>query len=144
MRSLTTWTPANVATFDSALDRIFGEFFASPLATNGNACACASADVLETEDAFLVRVDLPGVSKDGISVTIEDGMLTVKGRRESENVNEKSHVLRRERTSGEYTRSFRLGERVDAKHVTAKHENGVLEVRVPKAEEAKPQTIQIQ
>jgi len=144
MRSLTTWTPANAATFDSALDQIFGEFFHAPLAKNGGACACASADVIESEEAFLVRVDLPGVSKDGITVTIEDGMLTVKGKRQSEIVDEKAHVLRRERTSGEYTRSFRLGDRVDVKHITAKHENGVLEVRVPKAPEAKPQTITIQ
>jgi HSP20 family protein len=141
MRSLTTWAPANTSTLDTALDRIFGEFF-QPATSAG--CACAAADIVETEDAFLVRVDLPGVAKNDITVTVEQGTLLVKGKRQSETVTDKDNVLRRERIAGEFARSFRLGERVDAKHITAKHENGVLEVRVPKAEVAKAQLIEIQ
>jgi HSP20 family protein len=100
-----------------------------------------AVDIIEGEGDFLVRVDVPGYSKEALSISIENNQLEIRGEREKSE--DDVQYLRRERRSGAFIRTFRLGRHVDASHVRAAYENGVLEVRIAKAEDAKPRRIEV-
>jgi HSP20 family protein len=101
-------------------------------------------DAVRRDDRLELRFDLPGVRPDSIDLTIEGHVLTVKAERSWESPEEGSDVLARERTHGTFTRRVRLGEALDADHVEARYDDGVLHVTVPVAETAKPHKIEIQ
>jgi HSP20 family protein len=88
--------------------------------------------------------DLPGLSKDEIKIEFEDGLLSVWGERKNELDETKDGVHRQERYYGSFRRSFSLPKTVKADKITAKYENGVLKVEVPKIEETQKKTISIQ
>ncbi|HLB38862.1 MAG TPA: Hsp20/alpha crystallin family protein [Actinomycetota bacterium] len=100
-------------------------------------------DVRETEDRFEVTVDLPGMESDDVTVTFESGVLTVSGKREfsSEQKDETFHRI--ERSYGSFARSIRLPHVADPERIDASFDKGVLSVRVPKVEAAKPRTIEV-
>lgn len=102
-------------------------------------------DVHENKDAYEVQVDLPGVEKKDVEVTLEEGVLTVRGTRQSshEARAEDGSWHRQERSYGSFQRSLSLGEGVDADGVKAELKDGVLKLSVPKKEAAKPRTIRI-
>ena len=101
-------------------------------------------DIKETENDYTVRTDLPGVRKEDISVTMENGLLTISAERKSEEVQkEGERELRRECRYGRYTRSLRLGTQINEKGVKANYRDGVLELALPKAEEVKPRKIDV-
>lgn len=101
-------------------------------------------DVREDADAYRVAVELPGLAKKDISVTVEDNVLTVSGERRWENEEEeKGRVHRVERAYGSFSRSFSLPRTVKADEVKADFKDGVLNLSIPKADEAKPQQIAI-
>ena len=102
-----------------------------------------SIDIVEEKDKFLVRVDLPGFSKDDVSVTLQDNFLTIKGERKSEAVSKDANYYRRERMHGSFSRTFELPGTVDAKKIDAHFRDGVLHVTLPKTEEAKPKQIEV-
>lgn len=103
------------------------------------------ADVAETDDSFLIEVDLPGVDKQEVQITIQDSTLTIEGRRaRAETETETETFSRMERPTGRFERTFRLGDRTDTESITARHENGVLHVRVPKARREQRKTITIE
>jgi len=93
-------------------------------------------DIEEKDDDYVVKVDMPGINKDSIKVSVKNGYLNVGYKQEttSENKDIKHHYLRKERYFGEMERSFYLGE-VDASKVDASYENGVLNIIVPKVKE---------
>lgn len=99
-----------------------------------------SVDVVEETESYIFRADLPGVELSQIDVLFDDGVLTIKGERHSEDVRakdadkEQSAYHRVERSFGSFKRSFRLPDAIDADKISAKSDNGVLEVRVPKQE----------
>jgi len=91
-----------------------------------------------------VHADLPGVNKDDINVTVENGVLTITAETTSEKEEkEGERVIRQERRYGKYVRSLRLGSEVDAGNVKANYKDGVLELVLPKAEAAKPKKISV-
>ena len=92
-----------------------------------------SFDVQETESAYVLRGDLPGMTQEDIEVRTEDGVLAVRGER-SDGDSDKTAWMRRERPNGKFARSYRLPEDADESDVSATYVNGVLEVRVPKRE----------
>lgn len=100
-------------------------------------------EVSETPDAYIVRVELPGVKTDDIEVTIQDDILTIKGKRErsEERKDERIHFV--ERSYGEFARSLRIPTDVKVDAVEASYKDGVLEVRLPKSEENKPRRIEV-
>jgi HSP20 family protein len=102
-----------------------------------------SVDIFEREDALVVRAELPGVGKDEIGVRVEDDTLVVEGERKEEAESEKTAIYRRERLSGRFSRSFSLPQTVDASRIEASHKDGVLEIVLPKLEQAKPRKIEI-
>jgi HSP20 family protein len=100
-----------------------------------------AADVLETEGGFEVVLDLPGLDPKAIQIQVENDVLTVQAERKFTQPKEKA--LRSERAHGTYFRSFSLPASVDGGKVEARYEAGVLTVALPKREEAKPRTIQV-
>ncbi len=103
------------------------------------------ADISETDKEYLVKAELPGVKREDVKVTLEDGVLTIEGERklEKEDKSEKTHRI--ERFHGTFSRSFTLPENADAARVTADSKDGVLKVHIPKTAAArKPAAIQIQ
>lgn len=101
------------------------------------------ADVAETDDAFLIEVDLPGVEKEQVEITLQDRTLTVEGRRDRSS-DAPGTFSRMERPTGRFGRKFRLGEKTDTDNITARHENGVLVVHVPKSRDEQRTTISIE
>jgi len=100
-------------------------------------------DLSETEDAYIIRMDLPGVNKEDISINYQDGTLTVSGERKLEQKEEGENFYHVERVYGRFVRSFTFPKDIDADKIQAKYENGVLIITVPKAEANKPKTIKI-
>jgi len=101
-------------------------------------------DVSERNDEFLISAELPGVKKDDISVTLENGVLTISAEMKSEqDEKEGERVVRQERRYGKYVRSLRLGTQIDEKKISAHYKDGVLQLTLPKAEEVKPKKITV-
>jgi HSP20 family protein len=99
-------------------------------------------DVSENKDAFNVRVNLPGVGRDGVDISLEEDTLTVVGTRTTQ-VPEAWRPLRREINTGDYRLSLRLNVPVNEAKIHARVEDGVLDLSLPKADEIKPRKIQI-
>jgi len=102
-----------------------------------------SVDIIEGEHGFSLELDLPGFLKDDFKVTIENGVLGVKGERKLETPENKKLYRYLERPSGVFERSFRLPEYLDGEKVKASYTNGVLKLDIPKKPEAKPSVITI-
>lgn len=101
-----------------------------------------AADVLETESGFRVVLDLPGLDAKALEIQVENDVLTVQAQRSQPEL-AGATLHRSERAFGTFFRSFSLPKSVDATRVEARYENGVLTVELPKREEAKPRTIQV-
>ena len=100
-------------------------------------------DVEETADDLILTAELPGMTHEDIDIELEDGVLTIQGEKKEARKDEGTQGLLYERRWGTFTRRFTLPRAVDAENITANYENGILTVRVPKAEEAKGRKIQI-
>jgi HSP20 family protein len=99
-------------------------------------------DVAEEKDKIFVRVEVPGMNESDLKVSFEDGLLTVSGERQFERKDDRNYH-RIERTYGSFTRTFSLPRTVDANSIAASYRDGILEIEIPKLEEAKPKQIQI-
>jgi HSP20 family protein len=99
-------------------------------------------DLYESGDHLVAVVELPGMRKEDIDISLHDGTLTISGERKRESTNGEA-ARRTERYVGTFRRSITLPTRVDAGKVSATYENGILKVTLPKAEEAKPKQIQV-
>ena len=101
-------------------------------------------DLVETEDHFVLKADLPGLAEGDVSLEVEDNVLTVSGERKAEHEDKREGYVRVERAYGAFRRSLTLPEGIDPEAVTASFDKGVLEVRIPKPEERKPRRVAIQ
>jgi HSP20 family protein len=111
---------------------------------SGTATAWAPAlDISERKDAYLVTVELPGIELDDLEITMEDGLLTIQGERQFAHESSEQQFHRVERRYGAFRRSITLPAQVQAEQIEASFENGVLQIVVPKMEEAKPKRIQV-
>jgi HSP20 family protein len=102
-----------------------------------------AVDVKEEENRFVIRADVPGIATKDIDVTLNNGTLTISGKRESESKDEKEAYKRVERCYGSFMRRFTLPNTADGDEVTARCSDGVLEVIVPKDEKAQPRRITV-
>jgi len=133
--------------WDDDFDRVFRGFL-RPMrwveeATGEN--LFPAMDVKERDEAYVITADMPGVKKEDISITLENGILTISAETKSETEEkEGERVLRQERRYGKYVRSLRLGTEIDEKNVKANYKDGVLELILPKAEEVKPKKISVE
>ena len=102
-----------------------------------------AVDIKEEEDRFVLHADIPGVSADDIDVSMEKGILTVKGERRHESTESKEGYKRLERSHGVFIRRFSLPDSVDAEHIAASSKDGVLEVILPKQQPQQPRRIEV-
>ncbi len=100
-------------------------------------------DVEETDDSFIVRMDLPGMNKKDIHVSLDNNVLTIQGERKREKEEKDANYYCTERFHGSFRRSFTLPSQVDPDQIKADYKNGVLTVTLPKKEEAKARKIEI-
>jgi HSP20 family protein len=145
--ALIRWEPAReLNSLQSEVNRLFNTFFSDvPPATNGGALRrwIPAMDLVETDDHFVLRADLPGVAEDDVSIELEDSVLTISGERRSEHEERKEGYHRVERAYGSFSRALTLPEGVDPDAIQASFDRCVLEVRVPKPEERKPRKVAI-
>lgn len=123
------------------LDRSFRGSENSDVATSDWTPA---VDIKENESGFVIVADIPGVDPKDIEVHMENGVLSIKGERESEKKEEKDGYKRVERSYGSFYRRFSMPETADATKINAKSKNGVLEVTIPKQEKEQPRKIEVQ
>src|SRR4029078_208861 len=100
-------------------------------------------DVKETQDAYVINADLPGVKDEALNVSLNGNLLTISGTREEEHREEGESYYAMERSHGSFARSFTMPDSVDGESVTADLKQGVLTVRIPKRPEAQPKRIAI-
>ena len=100
-------------------------------------------DVVEEKDQYVLKADLPGTKKEDIRVSVENGIMTIAGERKSETVDKEAQVHRVERSYGRFVRSLNLGTNIDEGKIHASYKDGVLQLTVPKAEAAKPKSIDV-
>ena len=101
------------------------------------------ADMIETKDAIFIKAELPGMTEKDIKVEVENGVLTIEGERKFEKETTGKDYRRVERAYGKFLRSFTLPANVLGEKINAVYNNGLLEVEIPKKEEAKPRTINV-
>jgi HSP20 family protein len=101
-------------------------------------------NIVENEDNYTLTAEVPGIKEKDIDLEIKDGLMTLKGHSEESQEKEENHYRMREFNRRSFERSFRIGEGVDPDKISAKLENGVLTVVLPKKEEAKPKTVKVE
>jgi HSP20 family protein len=144
--AIVRWEPLrDLASIQNEMNRLFGTVFDAPNPSNGNTLRrwMPAMDLVETEDHFVLRADLPGLAEGDVNIEVEDNVLTVSGERKSEHETSKEGFHRVERAFGSFARSLTLPEGVNADAVTANFDRGVLEIRIPKPEQRKPRKISI-
>ena len=145
--TIVRWEPLReLNTLQSEMNRLFNTVFDTP-SGGGNAGTLRrwmpAMDLVESDDHFVLRADLPGLSEEDVKIELEDSTLTISGERKSEHESDREGYHRVERAFGSFQRSLTLPKGVDPEAVTAKFDRGVLEVRIPKPEQRKPRRIEI-
>jgi HSP20 family protein len=121
------------------LNRMFSNFF-EPL----NRTWTPAVDIYETDDHQVVlKAELPDMKREDIAITFENNTLTIRGERKLDESIRQEHYQRLERFYGQFTRSFTLPATIDAARITAAYKDGVLTIRLPQREEAKPKQIEV-
>jgi HSP20 family protein len=100
-------------------------------------------DLVEHDDHFVLRADLPGLTEDDVNIELHDGSLTISGERKAEHTTQERGFYRVERQFGSFSRTLTLPDGIDPERIKASFSNGVLEVGIPKPEERKPRKIEI-
>ena len=125
------------------LDRLVESRLAMDDTSSTVASWIPAVDIKEEKDRFVIRADVPGVKPEDIEITMEDGVLTIDGHRESEINEEGSDSRRTERASGRFFRRFTLPDTANAEGISARSEHGVLELSIPKHAKVMPRRINI-
>lgn len=144
--TIVRWEPLReLHTLQSEMNRLFTTMFDTPDegARSGARRWLPSMDLVERGDEYILRADLPGVSQEDVNIEIEENVLTISGERKADHHESTDGFVRIERSFGAFSRSLTLPKGVDAEAVTAQFVDGVLTLRVPKPEQAKPRRIQI-
>ena len=146
MSNLIRWDPfGDRLTLGNGMDRLFDESFTRPgfgwIAPLS--AANFAIDMYETKNDVMVRAALPGVKPEQVEVTITGDALTIRGESKDENEIKEENYVRKERRYGSFSRCVTLPSGVKADKAEATFENGVLTLKIPKTEEAKPKTIKV-
>jgi HSP20 family protein len=126
--------------FSRDIDRVFDAFFGQ---TDQARRWVPPVDLVEAEDHFVLKADLPGLTEGDVNIEVQDNTLTISGERKAEHEQREKGWYRIERSFGRFSRSLTLPEGIDADRIAASFDHGVLEVRIPKPEERKPRRITI-
>jgi HSP20 family protein len=132
---------ALVSRLQKEVDRLFG----APLTTAADSGAwLPPVDIHEEANQYLLHLDLPGVDPKAVEITSDQGVLTIRGRREDSRKGSREGFRRVERISGDFQRRFSLPETADTQNIKAKVANGVLEVSIPKLAQVQPLRVQVE
>jgi HSP20 family protein len=145
--NLIKWDPfRELEDVSSRLNRIFGR----PLARTGQdnemlatADWMPSVDISETDAAYLIKGEIPGVRKEDVKVTLQDGILTIQGERKQEKEEKNKKFHRVECSYGNFVRSFRVPDDADESAAKAEFKDGMLNVTLPKSAKAKPKSVDV-
>lgn len=151
MTHILRWKPfSDLPNLHGSFDQLFNETFGRMQPGLGesfdhvNHAAWAPAvDTLETDDALLLRADVPGVTPEDVDIEVHDNVLTLSGERKVETDVKEENFHRVERNFGSFRRRFTLPRTVDAEKIEASYHAGVLEIKLPKRPEAKPRQIKV-
>lgn len=136
--TLTRWDPlAELAELRTRFDRMFSDM------TEGREHWTPAIDVVREDDNLVLRADIPGIKPEEVKIEVADDVLTVSGEHEERSEDKGRDYMRRERRYGAFYRSMPLPSGVDAKRITAKTHDGVLEVKVPLPKESKRDKVEI-
>jgi HSP20 family protein len=142
--ALTLWRPTrSISPLTREVDRLFGSVLGSPFFEYQRTDLVPALDFIENEDAYLVKVELPGVLEKDITITLVDGNLEIKGEKKEETEEETELTYCSERRYGSFSRVIELPTGVDGEKTTAKYKHGILEIELPKKEEVKPKEVKI-
>ena len=126
--------------FSTEFNRLFNSLWEQPAVSQR---WVPEMDLVETEDHYLLKADLPGMKQDDVAIEWGDGTLTISGERNAEYERKEKGFFRLERSFGKFSRSLTLPEGIDPDKIRAEFHDGVLEVRIPKPEERKPRRIAV-
>jgi HSP20 family protein len=142
-RDLATF-PSDIFTMQREMNKMFDNFFRGgdePGLLNGN--WMPAVDVAEGDNDYVVKIELPGVNKDDVKITLESNILTIRGEKKAEKETKEKNYHRIERSYGSFQRSFTLPTSVKNDKIDAEYKDGILSITLPKAEEAKPKQIEV-
>jgi len=151
-RELETYRPTGWLSPFERMDDMFDEFIRSPFGRPllsrfprimEEIAPSPSVDIFEEKDDVVLKTELPGMTKDDIEINLTDDMITLSGEKKHEEKIEEKNFYRHERSYGSFKRSFNLPAEVQSDKAKASFKNGVLEVRIPKTEEAKKKAVKI-
>jgi HSP20 family protein len=134
---------AGIGNLRSVFSGLFDDDFGRSSTQSNVSMWYPAVDVLESKDSYLIRAELPGMKKEDIKVEVKDGSLVVSGERKSEKPAEGVEYRHVERVAAKFWRSFSLPENAKPDGIEATYKDGIIEIRVPKAEERKPRQIEI-
>ena len=144
--NVTRWDPfRELEEVSERLNRVFGR----PTTNRENreqmtlADWSPAVDIFETDKEYAIKVELPEVNKEDVKVTVQQGVLTIRGERRQQNEEKGRRYHRIERAYGTFVRNFSVPDEVDDSRIAAEAKDGMLHVRLPKAEKAKPQSIEV-
>lgn len=138
--------PSDILNMQREINRMFDGFFRGGIQDDGSLFPSVwtpAVDVAEHDNEYLVKVELPGVSKDDVKIMMQDNVLTIRGEKKQEKETKESNYHRVERSYGSFQRSFTLPTHVKNDRIEAAYTDGILTVTLPKAEEAKPRQIEV-
>lgn len=142
------WDPwENLATLQDRINRLFSDSLPGRSREAENEISMSAwrpaVDIFDTGDAIVLNAELPGVSKEDVSIEIKDNILTLKGEKNFNKEIKKENFYRREINRGKFHRAFTLLSRIDPDKIQARFNNGILEVKIPKPDEEKPKQVTI-
>jgi len=144
MLTVSRWEPfRDMLTFQTRLNRLLGDSIQADNSPEGVGSWVPPVDVVEEPERLVFRAEIPGVAREDIDIKFENGTLTLRGEKKTEQEIQGETTHRVERFYGSFARSFVLPATIDAGKIQARYKDGVLELVLPKAEVAKPRKIQI-
>ena len=145
--TIVRWDPfRNMATLQDSINRIFDEAVNKSRDYNDEVSKCdwrPIVDIYDTEKSIIINAELPGVTKDSITLDVKENILILKGERKSEEKVRNENYYRKERCFGTFERAFTLPSAIDPAKITANFKDGILKVEIPKPEEKRPKQIKI-
>ena len=145
MNTITRWEPfRGLSTLQDQMNRLFeGPMFRGRSDESALTTWAPAVDIYETENALVVKADLPDVNEKDLDIQVENNILTIRGERNFERDVKEDNYLRVERAYGSFSRSFSLGNTVNTEAIKAEYRDGVLTLTIPKREEAKPKQVKV-
>jgi HSP20 family protein len=142
--TISRWDPfRELSKVQDQVNRLFEDSFLRRTGESSLTVWAPEVDIHETSDALVLEADLPGIDEKDLDIRVENNMLTIAGERKFEKKVNEENYLRVERSYGSFTRSFSLPHTINTDQIQADYRNGVLTIRLPKREEAKPKKIKV-